>query len=164
MLDINFTSSLKKNIILSIFAIFVLSCTFLLMIGSTYHIPDPPETLLGIDNNGENTSSRINFLSSLGYSVSATTEEVQEAKIPMEFNDVYENYNKIQLEIGTDLHNYLGTDCVRYTYTVQGTEFDGEMRANLLVYQNRIIGGDVCSVALNGEMLALSVQNADNAE
>lgn len=155
MLNINFTSSLKKNIVLSIFAIFMLSCTFLLMIGSTYHTPSPPDTLLGIDNNGENTGSRIRFLSALGYNAGASTEEEAEVKIPMEFNDVYENYNNIQKEIGTDLHNYLGADCIRYTYTIENTDDGGELRANLLVYQGRIIGGDICSTALDGEMKAL---------
>ena len=159
MLKIDFTSSLKKNIILSVFALFALSCTFLLMIGSSYHTASPPQTLLGADNNGENSYERIRFLTSLGYTVNASSEEEQAVQIPMEFNDVYNNYNEIQKEIGCDLYCYRGAQCMRYTYAV-----GGEFRANLLVYEGRIIGGDVCTTALGGEMMALAVQQKDVKE
>lgn len=158
MLDIGFAASLKKNVILSVFALFVMCCTFLLMIGSTYHEPSPPDTLLGIDNNGENTSSRAAFLSALGYSADASAEQTQEIQIPMEFNDVYNNYNDIQKQSGTDLLNYRGAECMRYTYPVGEDSSGGELLANLIVFQGRIIGGDICTVALDGEMRPLSAK------
>ena len=158
MLNIDFTSSLKKNIILSLFAIFALSCTFLLMIGSTYHTANPPQSLLGEDNNGESTYARIQFLTSLGYSVNVSSEEEQEFRIPMEFGDVYSNYNEIQKEIGTDLYCYRGAECTRFTYTMVSES--ETFRVNLLVYNDRIIGGDVCTVSLGGEMMPLAVQKS----
>lgn len=158
MLNIDFTSSLKKNIILSLFALFAFSCTFLLMIGSTYHTAAVPKSLLGANNDGESTYSRIQFLTSLGYKVDVSSEEEQELRIPMEFNDVYSNYNEIQKEIGTDLYCYRGAECTRFTYT---TEIENEIyRINLIVYDNRIIGGDVCTASLNGVMMPLAVQNS----
>lgn len=154
MLKFDFTSSLKKNIILSFFALFALSCTFLLMIGSSYHTANPPQTLLDIDNNGQSQYERLRFLTSLGYTVNASSEENESVQIPMEFNDVYNEYNKIQKKIGTDLYCYRGVECTRFTYAING----GEFRANLLVYNGRIIGGDICTVALGGEMKALEQQ------
>lgn len=154
MLKFDFTSSLKKNIILSFFALFALSCTFLLMIGSSYHTATPPQTLLGIDNNGQSQYERLRFLTSLGYKVNASSEEEEPVQIPMEFNDVYNEYNKIQKIMGTDLYCYRGVECTRFTYTIN----DGEFRTNLLVYDGRIIGGDMCTVALGGEMKALEQQ------
>lgn len=157
MLSIDFTSSLKKNIILSLFALFALSCTFLLMIGSAYHTANPPQTLLGVDNNGESSYERIRFLTTLGYTVNASSEEEQAVQIPMEFNDVYCNYNDIQKEIGTDLYYYRGAQCTRFTYTIESE--NETLKVNLLVYDNRIIGGDVCTVTLGGRMEPLAVQS-----
>ena len=83
--------------------------------------------------------------------VELTSEESESIKIPEEFGDVYNRYNELQKQSGTNLLNYRGADCVRYTYTEEGSD----RRFNLIVYEGRIIGGDVCTVALDGEMSAL---------
>lgn len=154
MLDINFTDTAKKSIILTVFSLFLLSCIFLLMIGSTFHTAAPPKTYLGADNSAETVSERISFLRELGYNVIPTDEEEESIRIPMEFGDVYTSYNELQKESGTDLRNYRGCECTRFTYTLQ-TE-NGEKRINLIVYRGRVIGGDISTAALNGEMTALS--------
>ncbi len=153
MLKIDFTSSLRKNIILTLFALFVLSCTFLLMVGSVYQTDEPPQALLGIDNKCETAYDRVRFLTALDYSVDASSEEAEEVRIPMEFGDVYNTYNELQKKIGTDLYYYRGAECVRYTYSVKIGEEN--YNVNLLVYKERIIGGDICSVSLDGEMRPL---------
>lgn len=151
MFKINFTSSAKKSIILTLFALFLMSCIFLLMVGSTFHIISPPNTYLGLDNNGETDVQRIRFLTELGYTVNSLSEESENIKIPLEFGDVYNRYNELQKLSGTDLMNYRGAECVRYTYTEEGSD----LRLNLIVYEGRIIGGDACTVALDGEMNTL---------
>ncbi len=153
MLTIEFTSSTKKNIVLTIFSLFLLSCIFLLMIGSSFHIASPPDIYLGLDNSGDTDVQRVRFLTQLGYTVSNSDEEREKIKIPIEFNDVYTRYNEIQLQSGTDLLNYRGAECTRYTYFEEGSD----RRFNLIVYEGRIIGGDVCTVALDGEMAPLAV-------
>ena len=152
MFSINFTATTKKSIILTLFALFFLSCVSLLMIGSTFHIMPPPETYLGIDNSGETAEQRVNFLTALGYTVDVSSEESAKIQIPIEFSDVYINYNELQKQNGTDLNDYKGAKCVRYTYLNE----DNEMNVNIIVYEGRIIGGDECSVALDGEMYALT--------
>ena len=148
MFSINFTATTKKSIILTLFALFFLSCVFLLMIGSAFHVMNPPKELLGTDNSGETAEQRVEFLNTLGYSVDVSTEESENIKIPMVFADVYNNYNELQKEIGTDLFDYRGAQCVRYTYLNK----DNGMNVNIIVYEGRIIAGDECSVALDGEM------------
>ncbi|MBQ3692540.1 MAG: DUF4830 domain-containing protein [Clostridia bacterium] len=151
LFKINFTSSARKSIILTLFALFLLSCIFLLMVGSTFHTASPPDTYLGVDNSGDTAAQRIHFLTQLGYTVNSSSEESENIKIPEEFGDVYNRYNELQKQSGTNLLNYRGADCVRYTYTEEGSD----RRFNLIVYEGRIIGGDVCTVALDGEMSAL---------
>ncbi len=152
MLSVDFCSTLKKNVILTLFAIFIIICSLLLMAGSSYHIADAPDLLLDTDNSGETAEQRLAFLKAIGAAADYETEEVCEIQIPIEFNDVYSNYNQLQKEIGSDLTLYKGAQCTRYTYTVD--ESTG-LLVNLIVYQGKVIGGDFCTTALSGEMYSL---------
>ena len=73
--------------------------------------------------------------------------------IPKEMDDVFSNYNEIQKAQGCDLTKYAGKRCKRYTYIVNNYPDQPEnIRANIVTYKNKIIGGDVCSIELNGFM------------
>ena len=55
-----------------------------------------------------------------------------------------------------DLSNYKGCEVVIYTYNINApTGYSGECVINIIVYNNRVIGGDVSSVALGGFMLPI---------
>jgi hypothetical protein len=98
---------------------------------------------------------RIAYLSQFGWSVEEESAEVQEIIIPSEFDEVYENYNKLQLEQGFDLTKYMSKRVKKWTYTVTnypGYENKNCIRANMLISDGRVIGGDICSVELNGFM------------
>lgn len=106
-----------------------------------------------------NEEERIAFLSQYGWDVAEDPIKVEEILIPNEFDDVYTKYNEIQTQQGFDLSAYKGCRAKRWTYTilnypgeggVQPT--DGSIRANLIVYDGSVIGGDVSSVALDGFM------------
>ncbi|MBQ1388745.1 MAG: DUF4830 domain-containing protein [Clostridia bacterium] len=144
-------STLKKNLILTVFSLFLLTCIFSLMIGSTFHIPHPEETYLGIDSRAETSEQRIAFLRRLSYSPAPDTEELEQIVIPVEFGDVYTNYNELQKESGGDLSRYKGAQCIRCSYQDEET---GNF-LDLIIYENRIIGGDECTRELDGEMWPL---------
>ncbi|MBQ8448815.1 MAG: DUF4830 domain-containing protein, partial [Clostridia bacterium] len=77
-------------------------------------------------------------------------EEV-EVSIPAEFDTVYIGYNDIQKAQGLNLAKYKGKEVVRYTYEVTNYEgYDGTVYINLLVYRNKVVGGDVCSADASG--------------
>lgn len=106
-------------------------------------------------------AQRVTFLKSLGWQVDDDPVEVVEVVIPKTFNAVYNNYNAIQKAQGFDLLPYRGTRAKRWTYNVKN--YPGAtagVRANLLVYNGRLIGGDVSSVAINGFMQGLKPGNA----
>jgi hypothetical protein len=103
---------------------------------------------------------RVAFLKSLGWQVDSEPAEVVEVIIPQTFNAVYNNYNAIQKAQGCDLTQYRGVRAKRWTYTV--TNYPGAaegVRANLLIYNNRLIGGDISSVSINGFMQGLAAGN-----
>ena len=92
----------------------------------------------------------------MGYDdVSETPYEVVEFTIPSEFNDVWENYNILQKENGYDLGLYKGKKCKRYTYLIPAKN----ARANIIVCEGKIIGGDISSITIDGIMKPLEKRN-----
>ena len=114
------------------------------------------QTITGASFSIENESQVLSFISSCGWEVDEEPVDVREVVIPEVFDEVYNNYNAIQLEQGLDLEKYAGKRVKRFSYVVRnypGTEPEDDfIRINLLIYENKIIGGDVCSVKLDGFM------------
>ena len=96
-------------------------------------------------------SDRIDFIAQFGWNVNQTPIEEVEITIPAEFDSVYVGYNDIQKEQGLNLAKYKGKEVVRYTYEVTNYEdYEGVVYVNLLVYRNKIVGGDICSADSTG--------------
>ena len=94
---------------------------------------------------------RVEFLSGFGWTVSEQPLESEEVTIPDEFDTVFIEYNNLQKLQGLDLSNYKRKDVMRYTYEVKNyPDYEGKVYANLLIYKNRVIGGDICSAAYDG--------------
>ena len=88
----------------------------------------------------------------MGYEdVSDKPVEIVSVLIPETFNDVYKRYNSLQQEGGYDLSLYKGKECIRYTYPIPSLS----ARANILVYDGKIIGGDICGITLDGIMIPI---------
>ncbi|GAA6397541.1 DUF4830 domain-containing protein [Solibaculum mannosilyticum] len=100
-----------------------------------------------------NAQERIQFIAQYGWEVEEDPVEVAEVAIPAQFNEVYETYNAIQKKQGFDLSRYQGKRVKRWCYQITNYPgYDGEVRVNLLVCDNKVVGGDVSSVALDGFM------------
>ncbi len=97
------------------------------------------------------TADYSRVLVNMGYSPSAEPSEIEEITIPERWGAVYENYNELQKRGGFDLSPYKGKSCIRYTYEIEDLFAHG----NIIVYEGKIIGGDVCSITLDGVMLPL---------
>lgn len=94
---------------------------------------------------------RINFLRQFGWEVESQPTEEVEVTIPAEFDKIYQSYNELQKKQGFDLTKYLKKDVNRYTYKITNyPDYTGDVYANILVYKNKVIGGDVCSADANG--------------
>ena len=101
-------------------------------------------------------TQRQKFLTEMGWEVSDEYDECKVITIPEKFNDVYENYNKLQKNQGFDLGDYKGKKVEVYTYTVKNyPECESKVICNLMVYEGQLIGGDVCSTELDGFMQGL---------
>ncbi len=92
----------------------------------------------------------------MGYDdVSEKPYEVVEFTIPETFNDVYMRYNNLLKESGYDLAQYRGKTCKRYTYLIPSQN----ARANIIVYDGKIIGGDISGITLDGIMVPIKNQS-----
>lgn len=105
-----------------------------------------------IDYTGiKSNEDRIEFLEQFGWEVDADPIEEVQVTIPEEFDKIFTGYNEIQKRQGLDLSDYKKKKVMRYTYTVTNYEdAKGTVYANLLVYRNRVIGGDLCSADVSG--------------
>lgn len=99
-----------------------------------------------------NDKSCINFLSQFGWQTDQKPVSSEIITIPEEFNETYKNYNSMQQRQGLDLNRYKGKECEKKTFNITNYHSDDNVVANLLVYDGVVIGGDICSVQLNGFM------------
>ncbi len=87
-----------------------------------------------------------NFLTQFGWEIDREPTEVKDVTVPSEFDKVFSAYNEIQKAQGLNLLRYRGKEVTRYTFRV--TNYEGAtspVYANVLVYRNRVIGGDLYS-------------------
>lgn len=94
---------------------------------------------------------RIGFLAQFGWEVEETPVEETEVQIPAEFDKVFAGYNEIQKSQGLDLARYKNKKVMRYTFTVTNyPDYKGKVLANVLIYRNKVIGGDICTADVHG--------------
>lgn len=113
----------------------------------------------------ENSAERTAFISQYGWKVSPDPVEVSEVIIPEDFDAGYREYASMNKAAGFDLEPYKGMRAKRWTYDVlnyPGFEnINGVVQVNLLVFEGRVIGGDVCSLESGGFMHSFEMpQNA----
>lgn len=100
---------------------------------------------------------RIAFLGQYGWQVNEQPLATEELIIPEEFDDSYDDYLSLQSGQGFDLSRYAGKRVKRYTYEITNYP-TGEkgVQANLLIYKNTVIAGEVLSAQLDGFLHGLA--------
>lgn len=142
----------KKKLLTGI--IFILAIIILIVLITTMTKGASQEAALTsvVKTNEERTS----FLTGLGWEVSDEPIDEQVITIPAEFDDVYTEYNELQISQGFDLTEYAGLEATRYTYEVKNyPNTTDRVVADIIVYRNKIIAGDIQSTALDGFMTGL---------
>lgn len=107
----------------------------------------------------EDIPAQVAFLESLGWGTSVEPVDIREVIIPQEWNSVFEEYNDLQKQQGFDLNKYRGKQATIYTYQILNYDGAENVVANLMVFDGRLIAGDVCSAELGGFMQGLCKVN-----
>lgn len=79
----------------------------------------------------------MEFLDERGWKVDLSSERVDEIQIPLNFPQIYQEYNQIQKEQGFDLEEYRGEFCKRFRYNATGVK-DGK-EVELCLYKGEVI-------------------------
>ena len=91
------------------------------------------------------------FLAQFGWTVDGGNAKSAKVTIPADFDKVFAAYNEIQRAQGLDLSKYKKKEITRYTFEVTNyPNYEGEVYANVLVYRNKVVGGDICSADVSG--------------
>lgn len=106
------------------------------------------------------TFDRINAIKGFGWEVDPFFEQAADVIIPFAEDNVFAEYNDLQKLCGFDLTSFCGKTARRYTYRIVNfplntSDAQTEVYINLLIFKNRLIGGDCMSPALSGFMLPL---------
>lgn len=154
-----FTAKLsKRKLAAAVVGTGVLLCAIIILLSGN---KNPAKTSVAASGrpSGKNivtNEDRVGFLKEYGWEVDEQPVEFEEVLIPSEFEDVISEYNDLQKSQGYDLLKYKGKRVMRYSYNVKNyPNVQENVRANLLIYKNTVIGGDVCSVNLDGFMHGL---------
>ena len=169
-----FIYSLKAST-LKFIAVVVISIGLLITLVSI--IPNGGESVYAasnsdnLNNSGKNSAKinykniktnedRINFLKQFGWEVHPEPVETVEIIIPKEFDAVYKKYNDVQKAQSLNLEKYKNKAVKRYTYEVsEYPGHPGRVYANLLIYGDKVVGGDICSAELDGFMHGFDKNN-----
>ena len=107
---------------------------------------------------GAADADRTEFIGSFGWEVGDVPVKIEEIRIPVEFDEAYEQYNALQLEQGFDLRPYRAYYAKKYTYEIKN--YDGSdpivpIYANLIVIDGVIVGADISSAEAGGMVTVL---------
>lgn len=102
--------------------------------------------------NGETEEARMLYIEELGLTADDSASTAEKIIIPESFSELYREYNAIQKQAGFDLSDYKGKEVTLYTYPFGA---DGKKMLHLLVFNGRIIGGDIASLEADSELKPL---------
>ena len=147
------SAKVSKRKILTVLVAAVAVVVLLALLLSGANKPSAPPEEAGPSLDAGTNEERIAFLSSYGWTVEEAPAETQEVRVPEEFNEVFTRYNQLQQSQGFDLTELAGKTLRRYVYTI--TNYPGgadNCYATVLVYKNKVVGGDVNCASQGGSM------------
>lgn len=104
-----------------------------------------------VDTTAKTIEQQADFLKSYGYEAEKQPLLIEEIIIPSEFDDAYESYNNLQKISGFNLEKFKGYRVKKYTYLVTNyPEAKEDIYANLLIYNGKVIGGDISASSNDG--------------
>ena len=139
----------KRKLLIAAVAV-VAAVVLLISLGSRDSAPTASmSTAPAADTN----DARVKFLTDLGWEVTPSPTETGEVRIPKAEDEVFDRYNELQRSQGYDLTKYAGKKVMRYVYRINNfPEAKEPVYATVLVYKDRIIGGDITDTTPGGRV------------
>ncbi len=106
-----------------------------------------------VSPNVSSNDARVEFLKGFGWDVTTSPVESGQVKVPQNASQIFERYNALQKSQGYDLTEYAGKTVMRYVYEVKNYPGATEpVYATVLVYKDKIIGGDITDTTPGGRV------------
>ncbi|MCL2053589.1 MAG: DUF4830 domain-containing protein [Oscillospiraceae bacterium] len=103
------------------------------------------EQALAMSSNAE----RVKFLNEQGFIVNPDPILKEDVVIPSQINDTYAEYVRLLTEQGFNIKPYMGRTVLRLSYEILNyPDFPEGVTANMLIADDRLIGGDI---SMSGE-------------
>lgn len=104
--------------------------------------------------------ARVQYLEDCGWDVVVSPVKTQQVLIPTDSSEVFGRYNALQISQGFDLTKYAGKTVMQYVYEIENyPNASDPVYATLLLYDNRVIGGDVTDTSAGGVVQGLRQQD-----
>ena len=148
----------RRKLAFSVAAAALLCCAALVLnlggevsqAASAPSLPSPK----GVSSNED----RVAFLEGYGWQVLQEPLATEELLIPEEMDESYDNYLALQTSQGFDLEKYAGKRVKRYTYEITNYPTgESGVQANLMIYRNTVVGGEVLSPQMDGFLHGLAM-------
>ncbi len=108
-------------------------------------------------------NDRVRCAESLGWYVDKSSETVKSIYIPNEKTKEFIEYNEMQKLCGFDLLPYMGKGANVYTYRITNFPYSSSVNAflNLIIYDEKLIGGDCDVLEFDDLYLPVSFKKTD---
>lgn len=148
----------RRKLALGVAAAALLCCAALVMTLGAPAVRQTSASATPSPKGVKSNADRVEYLQSYGWQVSQEPTATEELQIPEELDESYDDYLALQSSQGFDLGKYAGKRVKRYTYEITNypTGEQGVL-ANLLIYKNTVVGGEVLSPQLDGFLHGLSM-------
>ena len=104
---------------------------------------------------------RVAYLEGLGWQVKPQPIETLDLQLPETLEDEWADYAKLQKEQGLPFGEFTGQAVKRYTYTVTNyPDIPQGVQANLYLWGDQIIGGDIIVTGQGGFQAGLTFPKA----
>lgn len=124
----------------------VLCCCLVLATALVVTLGDRAVTAAAEGANVRSSEDRIAYLNRLGWQAAEPPVQTEELMIPETFDESYADYLALQAAQGFDLTKYAGKRIKRYVYDITNyPDPSVTMQAALLVFKNKVIGGQLQS-------------------
>ena len=153
-----FTTKINRSrVVAGLLALAVL-CGGVWGLGQVLFSPGDAVSALGASPRLKTNEDRLEYLAGYGWQVNSEPVSVEELLIPEEFDESYDDYLALQSAQGFDLTDYAGKRVKRYTYEITNYPTgEAGVQANLMIYRNTVIGGEVLSPQMDGFLHGLSM-------
>lgn len=143
-----------KIAVISALAVVLIALCVIIAVGRRVSVPDfaTADEVGRYSTLAADTNAQAKFLSQFGIKIDKSTKKTDTVTIPKDFNEVYEDYNDLQLEAGLDLKPFRGEQVSRVVYKINKKEG----YATLLIFRGRVIGGHLSTGEFSDGYEALS--------